>query len=181
MYSPVSSSSSFIDEYFAAEKQDNFQMLLIAAAGIAMAVFLLIAFDDSVYVGLSVGLLIVMITAGTLSYKAYNRSDKQRTDIVKKLSTNPLVIQQEEIPRVEQVVEKTFPLRQWIEIAMVLVGAILAVYFWPREEQHFWSGLGLALVVQGLLLITLDSLALKRAKGYLASLRQSVSEILPTV
>lgn len=180
MYPPVQF-TSFVDRYFAAEKQDSFQTLLIAAAGIAMAIFLLIAFTDSVYVGLSVGLLVVMLVAGTFNYNTYNRTDAQRQEIINKLSTNTIAIQQQEIPRMEKLVANTFPTLQWVEGAMILVGAILAIYFWSRDEQHFWSGLGLALTVQGLLFVTLDSLAFKRAKGYLAELRQAVSEASPVV
>jgi hypothetical protein len=73
------------------------------------------------------------------------------------------------MPRVQKSIN-VLALFQWSEAIAIGIGTILLLYFWARNDQHFWSGLGTAMAVQGLLLLSFHSVIIRRSKDYLQQL-----------
>ena len=76
---------------------------------------------------------------------------------------------QNELPRMEIVI-KNLIIYKWIEISLMLLGVFL--YFCFRySTQKFWKGLGLGLLIQALIMLSLDFVAERRSVTYLNKLK----------
>jgi hypothetical protein len=63
-----------------------------------------------------------------------------------------------------------FELYKWIEIVLIAIGIVLFMYF-KTSTQVFWKGLGLGLIIQASLMLSLDVVADKRAVSYINQLQ----------
>ena len=69
-----------------------------------------------------------------------------------------------------RAVVRNFSIIKPIELALALTGLVLFLYFRNEPVRAFWSGFGLALLLQSLLTFAADYTADKRAKVYLSGL-----------
>ena len=60
---------------------------------------------------------------------------------------------------------QNFTIYKWIELALILVGISL-FFLCKNSNVMFWKGLGLGLMIQASLMLTLDTVAEKRAAVY---------------
>jgi hypothetical protein len=91
------------------------------------------------------------------------RSPKDIERVSQIVTTEKSKIQTEEIPRMI-VVMKNFDIYRWIEIALLLVGILMFLYFQPAT---FLKGIGLGLAIQSAFMLLLDFFAESRGEIYL--------------
>ncbi len=155
-----------IDTYFTGERNQCLIGAVISLASIGLSLFLLQSttgsFEKGVaFVCLPLGILLFVICAGVLI-----RIPSDVARVVSFFNNEPHRIQQEEIPRMEKVM-RNFRIIKRIELGWILAGFTLFLLFMKDE---LWKGIGLALMVQGVVLYSFDYIAAARGKTYVDSL-----------
>src|SRR4030095_13917876 len=98
------------------------------------------------------------------------RSDKQRTDMVYAFDMDPSKLQNEEVPRMEEV-NKNFVTYRWIEIILFLSGVALALVYRTNSDNQLIVGIGVALAIEAALMFGADFIAEKRGNNYSIGLK----------
>jgi hypothetical protein len=157
-----------IETYFLAEKAESKIFVLIGIAGILAAIIFLIFMKGPFYKGLSIPLIGLGLLLCAAGYTVYNRSSEDIKRNVYNYDMNPGELTQSELPRMK-IVMKNFVIYRWIEIAVIIAGAGLFVYF---KENSFLRGWGAGLAIMGVLAVTADFFAEKRGAIYVKGLEQ---------
>jgi hypothetical protein len=152
----------FIKTYFTAEKNESLLFILMGVAAIAFSAFALVKWSEPYYKGLVIPLVLIGIIQIVVGCSVYYRTDKQTTDLKKLYQASSTDFKSKETPRMEAVM-KNFSLYKKIEIAFVLVGIMLIVFAHSRE---FWLGVGVGMLLQGSVMLTLDIFAERRGAIY---------------
>ena len=161
----------FVRTYFLEEKTESIFFILIGLASLILAILFLYVIKYSFYKGLAIPLLIVGIIQLTVGFNVLLKTD------LKIERAEDSVLQQNkeknnEIKRIN-IVMKNFKIYKWIEILLILLGLILFFYV-HSGNQIFWKGIGLGLLIQGSLMLSLDLLAEKRSEVYLTKLNELI-------
>ena len=69
-----------------------------------------------------------------------------------------------------EIVIKNLVIYKWIEISFMILGVFLYFCF-MYSTQKFWKGLGLGLLIQALLMLSLNFVAEKRSVTYMDRLK----------
>lgn len=154
-----------IEKYFLAEKQGSLLFLILGVIAILLAVAFYFFLKNNFYKGAAIPLLVIGLIQVVAGYTVYARSDKQRIDNVYVYDMNPGKLRNEELPRMKTV-NKNFLIYKWIEIALLITGIFLIIYFKGNEAKTFWFGLGVTLAIESVLMFSADFFAEKRAKIY---------------
>ena len=158
----------FIKNYFTQEKIESICFILIGIVAISFALINWFVIKYSLYKGLAYPLLVIGFIQLGVGTTIYSRSPKDIIRVEHFVKLEPQKIQTEEIPRMENVLENFF-IYKWVEIGCVIIGVIVYVYC-KNSAIAFWKGLGLGLMMQAIVMLSLDSLAEKRATLYLQQL-----------
>ena len=158
-----------IEKYFLAEKQESLIFLILGIVAIVIALIAIFYIKTSVWKGAAIPLIVLGIIQVAVGYVVYSRSDEQRVSNVYAIDMNPDKLIKEEIPRMQKVT-KNFTIYKWTEIGLIMVGVGLFVAYSNQPEKALLYGVGLALIVQGIILFTADLIAAKRADIYLQQL-----------
>lgn len=161
---------ALIEKYFLAEKQESLLIMGIGIVAILIAIVGWFYFKTAFWRGVSISLLGIALIQLVVSYTIYTRSDAQRVDMVYSIDMNPDQLTKVELPRME-VVNQNFVIYRWVEIALLLLGIVLYVYFRENTLKEFWKGFGFALCLQALLMLGADYFAEKRAQDYTQAIR----------
>lgn len=159
-----------IEKYFLAEKQAGLIFLILGIAAIIVALIAILTIKTNVWKGAAIPLIIFGVIQAAAGYVVYSRSDEQRISNVYAVDMNPDKLTKEEIPRMQKVT-KNFPIYKWIEVTLIIAGIALFIAYRSRPEKALLYGLGLALIIQGIILLTADFIASKRADTYLQQLQ----------
>ncbi len=164
-------SINFIENYFAQEKIESVCFILIGVIAICFALINLFIIKYSFYKGLAYPLLVIGLIQLGVGTTIYSRSPKDIMCVEHLVKVETQKIQTEEIPRMEAVIENFF-LYKMIEIVLIISGVIL--FFCCKKSSYvFWKGIGLGLIIQATLILSLDIIAEKRAAAYLKQLEIS--------
>lgn len=161
-------STNFVTTYFTEEKIESLFFSIIGITSICLALIFWFIIKYSFYKGLAFPFLLVGLIQIIVGTTVYISSPKDITRIEQLIRHEPQKIQTEELPRME-VVMKSFTIYKWIEIILILTGIILFILFY-NSSQIFWKGLGLGIIIQAGLMLTLDIVAEKRALDYIEAL-----------
>lgn len=156
---------SDIEKYFLDEKQGALLVLIIGCIAILLGLIFFFAFRTSLFKGAAVPLLALGIMECFVGYGIFKRSDEDRINLVYAYDMDPSQLKTEELPRMKEL-NKRFMIYQSVEIGFVLAGIILMILFNGRTERSFWVGFGLTLVIQGVLLFGIETMASQHAKEY---------------
>lgn len=168
---------NFIYKYFIAEKQESLLFLIMGIAAIMLAIvfFLFIKSNPSFYKGAAIPLLVIGVIQCVVGFSVYSRSDKQMKEVAYNIGMEPAsYIKQQELPRMKAVM-KNFVIYRWMEIAFIIAGLILFFLFRLNPERSFWYGFGIALALQGTLMLGADYFAEKRGGAYTGELEKMIS------
>ncbi|MCW3090172.1 MAG: hypothetical protein JWP81_1241 [Ferruginibacter sp.] len=160
-----------IEHYFNAEKNESLLFICVGIAAIVLALVFFFYLKKHWCKGAAIPLLViglVHLVAGTV---VFNRSDKDRMRIVYAYDMDPSVLQTKEIPRMEQV-NKNFLVYRYTEMACILTGLALVLFFIKKTGRSFWVGLGAALALEAAISLTADYFAEKRAAKYEQQLKE---------
>ena len=159
----------FIKIFFTEEKIESLIFIFLGIIAICLAFIFLFVIKYSFYKGIAYPLLIIgiiQLTFGSLSFLKSD-SDMKRKEFYNKNQTEYII--QNELPRMEIVI-KNLIIYKWIEISLMLLGVFL--YFCFRySTQKFWKGLGLGLLIQALIMLSLDFVAERRSVTYLNKIK----------
>ena len=161
-------SPNFVTTYFTEEKIESLFFIIIGITSVCLALIFWFIIKYSFYNGLAFPFLLVGLIQIIVGTTVYIRSPKDIIKVEQFIRNEPQKIQTEELPRME-VVMKSFTFYKWIEIILMLTGIILFILFY-NSSQTFWKGLGLGLIIQAVLMLTLDIVAEKRGRIYIQNL-----------
>ena len=154
-----------IEHYFIAEKNESLIFLIIGLAVVVTGIVFYFGLKTPVLRGAAVPLLLLGLLQSIAGYAVYQRSDDQRINNVYNYGMQPGRLKTEEMARMEKV-NHNFVLLRWIEVAAVLGGLAMILFFRGRTEHQFWFGLGIALSLMAGELFMGDMIAEKRARVY---------------
>lgn len=162
---------SAIEQYFLAEKNAGLLFLIIGLISIALAIVFYFLLKTEFYKGAAYVLIVTGLVQAGVGYAVYSKSDKQRVDNVYAFDMDPGKLKTKEVPRMQKAVSG---IQLFLGIEAVLLIAGIVLYFKnksPQQGQYsVWAGVGIALIVQALLLAGADYFAYKRGKAYLDGL-----------
>ncbi len=154
--------------YFKAEKSEALLFLLVGLVASGLSLWFFFVNKQRFYVGMAIPLALVGLIQIVVGSSVFFRTDAQIATLEKQHNVSPSDMAKIELPRME-VVMKNFTIYKWIEIAFVLGGLICLLVFHQRE---FLLGLGIGLLLQGTLMLTLDIFAERRGQTYIEALQQ---------
>lgn len=151
-----------VHDYFKAQKKDGVYFVALGFLSLALAIFFLnkgsAYYTGMAYVLLALG-LVELISGMTL----YARCDMDRISVSYFVQKDFEQIHRHEIPRMELLL-KEYAIFWKVEIGFVVLGLILWMFSGPMS---LGKGIGLALIVQALILLVFDYLSLQRGANYL--------------
>jgi hypothetical protein len=151
-----------INDYFNAEKFESLFFMGVGVIAIILGIYFWFNFKEPFYRGFAIPLILIGLIQVVVGTTVYLRSPKDIIRVENIVKNEPAKIQTEEIPRME-VVMKNFVVYRYVEIALMLAGILLYLFF---PKQSFWKGIGLGLLIQAGLMLTLDYFAEKRGTEY---------------
>jgi uncharacterized membrane protein HdeD (DUF308 family) len=154
-----------IEKYFLAEKQGAMMVLIIGAIAVLIGLIFFFALRTSLFKGAAIPLLVLGILECFVGYVVHKRSDGERIKLVYAYDMDPQQLKTQELPRMQEV-NKKFVVYKAVELGLVLAGLILLILYRGQSERSFWVGFGLSLVIQGVLLFGIETIATQRAKEY---------------
>lgn len=155
----------FIQTYFTEEKIEGLFFIIIGSIAIILAIVFLAIIKYSFFKGMAIPLILIGFIQVIVGSNIYIRTPKDIERVEKIIGNQTQDLQTTEIPRVENVLQN-FTIYKWIEITLIILGIILILNFY-KSQQTFWKGLGLGLLIQACIMLSLDIIAEHRADIYL--------------
>lgn len=160
--------SNMVTTYFSEEKVGSVYFIIVGMLSLLTTLSFWFIIKYSFYKGLAYPLLLVGVIQLIVGVSVYNQSFKKKENVTYMLKHKPLLIQTEELPRVNTVL-KRFVIYQWVEISSMILGVVLYGYFY-RSPQVFWKGFGLGLCIQSGVMLMFNLFAYQRALTYVDTL-----------
>ena len=164
-----------IEKYFNAEKQESLLFLVLGIAALITATIFFFVLKKDICKGAAIPLLLIGLIQIVVGYSVYKKSDSDRIRVVYAYDMNPDEIKQKEIPRM-QVVNRNFIIYRWVEIVFGIAAIVCIYLFKGNADKSFWFGLGIALLLQSLIMLGADYFAERRALIYTKDLERFVSK-----
>lgn len=158
----------FIKQYFSAEKSESFLAIIVGALLLSFSIYALVKWGDAFYKGFAVPVVLVALIQIVVGSVVYFRTDKQVKQLTERLKISPAEFAQEESKRMT-VVMKNFNTYKWIEVAFVVSGLLLILFF---KNKEFVLGIGVGLLLQGSLILSADIFAERRGNMYLMKISE---------
>jgi hypothetical protein len=154
-------------DYFTGEKSESFLFLVLGLVGLAMCIYIFVSCTFPFWKGFAVPLALVSVLEIVVGATLIYRTPKDVMRVENYIQNEKLKIKTDEIPRMEKVM-KNFELFRYMEIALIVVGMLV---FFVFQKNEFWKGLGLGLLIQSSIVLTLDGFAERRGSVYLEFLK----------
>jgi energy-converting hydrogenase Eha subunit C len=151
-------------KYFQAEKAESLLFMLVGLVAIAIAIWLWMhghRLKAMAYPLVAIA-LIQLVVGGSV----YFRTDAQVAQLTQQSKSEPKQFQQAETSRM-QTVMKNFTLYKGIEMALVLIGMLMILFF---QRYDTAAAIGAGLVLQSAFMLCLDMFAEARGQDYLKAL-----------
>ena len=161
----------FIKIYFTEEKIESLFFIFLGFIAVSLAFIFLFIIKYSFYNGLAYPLLVIGIVQLTVGTSVFFRTESDIKRVEHMMQNERELIEQKELPRME-IVMKNFLIYKWIEIGLVVLSLFLLIYF-RSSNQVFWKGIGLGLLIQATIMLSLDVIAEKRGQTYIDELKIS--------
>ena len=150
-------------KYFNGERAESFLFLALGIVGVVISSYLFSLKVSSYWKGFAIPFIMVSVLEIIVGISLIYRSPKDIIRVEDYIKNEQIKIKTEEIPRMEKVM-KNFVVYRYVEIALIFIGAILYFAF---ANSDFWRGLGLGLLIQASIVLTLDYFAERRGFIYL--------------
>jgi hypothetical protein len=152
-----------ISKYFNAEKSESLLFILVGVVAVLLSAYFFIKVKQPFYSGMAYSFIAIALIQLIVGSSVYFRSPKDIIRVNQIVQTDVTKIKTEEIPRMETVM-KNFVLYRWVEIALVVLGVAMFLYFQPMT---LLKGVGLGLAIQSSFMLLLDFFAESRGKVYM--------------
>ena len=153
-----------ISSYFVAEKQESVIFLTVGLLAIGLSVWLWInghRLKSMAYPLVVIALMQIMV-GGTI----YLRTDSQLSNLSTQLQVNPVALKAEETTRM-QTVMKNFSIYKAIEMMLLITGVGIIIFL---QQKDMAAGIGVGLILQSAITLTLDIFAEARGADYMSAL-----------
>jgi hypothetical protein len=150
--------------YFDGEKSAGLLLVGIGALGIAAA--LLFYQPRWGLRSLAVTLGILALAEIALGAGLYLRTDPQVRSLVTQLESEPRRFHSDEVARMNRV-QRTFVVIQYVEVAVIIVSALVAL---TMKSRVGIAGVALGLLINAAFLLAFDIVAERRGALYLAAI-----------
>ena len=160
---------NFIHTYFSEEKIESLFLIIIGIIAILLAALFLFIIKYSFYKGIAIPLLLIGTIQVFIGINHYNLSLKHLKKIEHPLNNNlknTTIIEQIQM----EAVIRDYNIYKWIEIIFIIGGIIVYLLF-SKSSQVFWKGIGLGLLIQSSLMLTLNLIAEERANSYVHNIK----------
>jgi uncharacterized membrane protein HdeD (DUF308 family) len=166
-----------IEQYFIAEKNTGMLLLIIAAAAVLFGIVCIAFLKSPFYKGAAWPLLVLGIVQAVAGYTLYARSDRLRIDTVYAYDMNPARLRTETLPAAEKATKREII---YVTLGYIMLAAGILIVWKNRASladtgysaATFGAGIGLALILQAILLSAACYPAYKRGKAYTAKLQE---------
>ncbi|MFC4233403.1 hypothetical protein ACFOW1_15995 [Parasediminibacterium paludis] len=173
-----------IEQYFTAEKNDARVFIFIGIMSIIIAVLGFLIYRTEAWKGAALPLILIGLIQFFVGNATLKRSDEDRIRMVYAYDMNPGEIKSFELPRMN-VVNKNFTTYRLLQFALVVTGLMLVLYnsffslpeYKQVGEYSFSHGLGIALSIQAIILLSTDFFAEKRAAKYTTQIKSYVQAL----
>lgn len=157
---------SYLASYFRDEKQESaaFVAIGLVAIVVALAIWRLHPRYGAIAYPL-VAIALIQIGVGA---SVYARTDRQVVALVEQQRVNALAFRSDEEARMAKVMQN-FQIYKAIEIALVVLGATLAVFTRKRSSL---AAIGVGCWIQGAVMLVFDGFAESRAHTYIEAIRR---------
>lgn len=162
-----------IEKYFLAEKQIGLIFFIIGIVAVALAIVCFFVLRTSFYRGAAFPLLLIGLIQLVIGFAVFQRSDGDRKRNVYAYDMDPQQLKEKELPRMQKVT-KNFAIYKGVEVALIIAALVLILVYRSKLDKTFWVGLGVALLIQTLIMLGADYFAAKRAIKYTAGLEAFV-------
>lgn len=150
-------------KYFNGERAESFLFLALGIVGVVISSYLFSLKVSSYWKGFAIPFIMVSVLEIIVGISLIYRSPKDIIRVEDYIKNEQIKIKIDEKPRMEKVM-KNFVVYRYVEIALIFIGAILYFAF---ANSDFWRGLGLGLLIQASIVLTLDYFAERRGFIYL--------------
>ncbi len=173
-----------IESYFIAEKNEGLFLVIVSITSILIAIFGYLIYKTQAWKGASIPLLAIGFIQLMVGYSMYMKSDDNRLRMVYAYDMNPAEIKKAELPRMN-IVNKNVATYKYLEIIFVVLGALLISYnqffalpeYKQNADYSFSHGIGFALIIQAMIMLTNNFITEKRALKYTKELQIFVHAI----
>lgn len=152
-----------IIKYFNGERAESYLFLVLGIVGLVISSYLFFLKASSYWKGFAIPFILVSVLEIIVGISLIYRSPKDIIRVENYIKNDQVKIKSDEIPRMERVM-KNFVVYRYVEIALILTGAIL---YFASSNSEFWRGIGLGLLIQASIVLTLDYFAERRGFIYL--------------
>lgn len=154
-----------MNSYFTAEKQESLIFMAIGLVAIGISVWLWMnghRLKSMAYPLVAIALM-QMVVGGSV----YLRTDTQVLTLSAQLQVNPAALKAEETTRM-QTVMKNFSVYKAVEMLLLIVGVGMIAFL---QRHDMAAGIGVGLVLQAAVTLTLDIFAEARGAEYLSAIQ----------
>ncbi len=152
-----------IIKYFGAEKLESLLFIAVGLIAMIISVYFFFQSKDVFYKGMIIPLVLIGAIQLIVGSTVFFRSEKDIKNAETYLAKSNEVLKQNELPRMEEVM-KSFQIYKWVEVGFIIGGIILLLAI---SSFNYWKGFGLAMLIQGFFMLTLDMFAEKRGFEYI--------------
>jgi hypothetical protein len=160
-----------IRTYFNAERAESLLFLGAAFLALIMTLYILLRHRSDYTFGVATGLTAIAIIQTVVGLSIFLRSPQDIKRVEAMVQSRMIEVKHVEIPRMEKVM-KTFQTYKYVEIGLIFLGICL---MFQAINTSFWSGLGLALLLEASAMLAFDFFAERRGLYYLEWLKGLVS------
>jgi membrane protein YdbS with pleckstrin-like domain len=154
-----------MSSYFTAEKQESLIFMAIGLVAIGISAWLWM--NGHRLKSMAWPLVAIALMQMVVGGSVYLRTDAQVSTLSAQLQTNPAALKAEETTRM-QTVMKNFSIYKAVEMLLLIVGVGMVAFL---QRHDMAAGIGVGLVLQAAVTLTLDIFAEARGADYLSALQ----------
>ncbi|MEY4350774.1 MAG: hypothetical protein RL078_835 [Bacteroidota bacterium] len=153
-----------LGSYFAAEKQESVIFISVGILAIAVSIWLWI--NGHRLKSMAYPLVIIGLMQMAVGSTIFFRTDSQVSALSTQLQQNPTAMRVEESARMEAVM-KNFSIYKAIEMILLITGVGIIIFL---QQKDVAAGIGIGLILQSAITLTLDIFAEARSADYMSAL-----------
>ena len=164
-----------IEKFFGAEKSDSLALIIIGITAILLGLLFIFYYKTNWLKGFGIPLLVVGIIQFTSAFVLYKTCDENRKKNVYAFDMNRDELKNIELPRIAKINNRLL-VQQYLEITFLLIGAGVVFVYRNNSDKQFWMGLGLAIALQALIILTFDFIRTNRVVQYTIGLHSIIDK-----
>lgn len=153
-----------LGSYFAAAKQESVIFISVGILAIAVSIWLWI--NGHRLKSMAYPLVIIGLMQMAVGSTIFFRTDSQVSALSTQLQQNPTAMRVEESARMEAVM-KNFSIYKAIEMILLITGVGIIIFL---QQKDVAAGIGIGLILQSAITLTLDIFAEARSADYMSAL-----------